>query len=115
MGTLYSQLKELEERNKTYVGFLENLKKASQVDPMLINQSKLVVDNLNEIEYNFEKNKVYKKMQYCLLEENRENPVLYSAIQGNQSISETLQELNQINKGIKLYLPHKKTKTIIKE
>jgi len=45
------------------------------------------------------------KLQRNLFGRYEENPVLYDAIQGKQTIGESIEELSQINKGIRKILP----------
>lgn len=44
------------------------------------------------------------------MQEYEENPVLYDAIQRKQSVEESLQELAQVNNGIRKILPWRKNK-----
>jgi len=50
------------------------------------------------------------ELQKNLLQRYEQNLVFYDAMQGKQSVEETLEELGQVNKGIRKILPWKKNK-----
>ncbi len=50
------------------------------------------------------------ELQRNLFQKYESNPVLYDAMQGNQSIEESVAELGQVNKGIRKILPWGKNK-----
>jgi hypothetical protein len=78
--TLYSQLTDVEEMNEK----LKELKNPNLID--------------------------VPSLQKELFECYEKNPVLYDAMQDKQSVNESLEELTQINKGIKKILPWRKDK-----
>lgn len=77
-NTLYSQLTDVEEMDER----LKELKSLSSID--------------------------VPKLQKELFERYEKNPVLYDAMQYKQSVSESLEELAQINKGVRRILPWRK-------
>jgi hypothetical protein len=78
--TLYSKLTDIEEIDEK----LKELKSQNLIDVLKLQEGLF---------------KIYEK-----------NPVLYDAMQDKQSVSESLEELAQINKGIKKILPWRKDK-----
>ena len=79
--TLYQQVREIESIDET----LRGLDSSSKTDVL--------------------------KLQRELFKKYEENPVLYDAIKGKQTIGESLEELSQINKGIRKILPWRKDKS----
>ena len=73
--TLYQQLREIESIDKK----LKDIDSSSEMDVL--------------------------KLQRTLFRKYEKNPVLYDAIQGKQTIGESIEELSQINKGIRKILP----------
>lgn len=51
-----------------------------------------------------------KKLQEKIFRGYESNPVLYDALLGRQTITQSLEELAEINKGIRRFLPHRKNK-----